>query len=442
MKDNFASKIVTLFFTLLILSIIVPSTLKTTVVSASSQAEFPTALNSSSSLDSQVNYSLPQFTITHELINLLKDVVDTNRTKGAFVVGLVDPNGTQFYGYGNASKANNSTVNQNTIFAIGSHTKVFTAVLLADMVENGLIKLNDPIANYLPSNVKVPEYRGHKITVEDLATHTSGLPEFPDNYCSEIAGENPQTPDEKIQFQMKFANCAKDYTLDQFYQGLSNATITREPGTKLEYSTFGAALLGNILLSLSNETSYEVLLKKRILDVLGMNDTRIFLSNEQKSRLAVGHLYGQELELFNYSNPIVPGGGLYSSTSDMLKFISANIGLMKTKLNDAMQLSHLIRHTSGETMENNIQLTNQNSTDSVGFYIGLGWFVTTNFGTEIIRHNGATGGGYNAFMAFNPDTERGIIIICSSDISNANITTAGLYEDNPLSYFVWNLLKG
>jgi D-alanyl-D-alanine-carboxypeptidase/D-alanyl-D-alanine-endopeptidase len=441
LKNKFNFKIITLFFTILILSLIIPSVSKTTYVSALSSIELQKSLNFSS-LVNGVNYSKSQFKITNELKDLLKNIVDTNRTKGAFIVGLVDPNGTQFYGYGNASEANNFTVNQNTIFAIGSNTKVFTAVLLADMVENGLIKLDDPIEDYLPSNVKVPEYNGHKITVENLATHTSGLPEFPKNYCSEIAGENPQTPREKIQFQMNFANCAKDYTLDQFYQGLSNTTITREPGTKLEYSTFGSALLGNILLSLSNETSYEDLLKKRILDVLGMNDTRVNLSDEQKSRLAVGHLYGQELALFNYSNPIVPGGGLYSSASDLLKFISANIGLMKTKLNDAMQQSHLIRHTSGETMENNIKITNQNSPDSVGFYIGLGWFITTNFGNEMIRHNGATGGGYNAFMAFNPETERGIIIICSSDISNANITTAGLYTYNPLSYFIWNLLRG
>jgi serine-type D-Ala-D-Ala carboxypeptidase/endopeptidase len=102
-------------------------------------------------------------------------------------LGLVDPNGTQLYGYGNSSEANNSTVNQNTIFAIGSNTKVFTPILLAEMVENGRIKLNDPIEKYLPYNVTVPEYNVHKITVENLATHTSGLPEFPANYCSTIA---------------------------------------------------------------------------------------------------------------------------------------------------------------------------------------------------------------------------------------------------------------
>ncbi len=108
------------------------------------------------------------------------------------------------------------------------------------------------------------KYNGHKITVEDLATHTSGLPEFPANYCHVIAKENPQTISEKIQFQSNFANCAKNYTFDQFDQGLSNTTITRELGTKLEYSTFGSALLGNILLSISNESSYEDLLKKLI----------------------------------------------------------------------------------------------------------------------------------------------------------------------------------
>ena len=81
------------------------------------------------------------------------------------------------------SNTSNATVDENTIFSIGSTTKVFTTTLLADMVNKGLIKLDDPIEKYLPSNVTVPQYNGHKITIEDLATHTSGLPEFPDNYC-------------------------------------------------------------------------------------------------------------------------------------------------------------------------------------------------------------------------------------------------------------------
>jgi CubicO group peptidase (beta-lactamase class C family) len=381
------------------------------------------------------------FKITDNLKNLLKDIVDNNKTNAAFVVGLVDPNGTQFYGYGDMSTANKTIVDKNTIFAIGSNTKVFTAMLLADMVEDGLINLEDPIEKYLPPNMTVPQYKGHKITIEDLATHTSGLPEFPANYCTNFATANPQTPSDIIQNRLDLMNCTKNYTSDQFYQSLSNTTISREPGTKVEYSTFGSALLGNILLSKSNMSSYEELLKKRILNVLGMNDSSIYLSEAQKSRLAIGHLYGQELPLLNFSNSIVPGGGLYSSASDMLKFLSANIGLIKTKLDKPMQESHLILHDTGLTIPNNKKISNQNLTNS-GFYIGLGWFVTTDFGNEIIWHNGATAGGYNAFMGFNPVTDRGIVILCSSVVDNADISIAGLYNNNALSTLVWNLLKG
>ena len=67
------------------------------------------------------------------------------------------------------------------------------------MVEDGLIKLNDPIDKYLPPNVTIPQYKGHKITIEDLATHTSGLPEFPSNYCPSFAISNAQSLDDKVQ---------------------------------------------------------------------------------------------------------------------------------------------------------------------------------------------------------------------------------------------------
>ena len=139
------------------------------------------------------------FKITDEIKDRVNALLDSNRTNAAIVVGIVDRDGTQFYSHGKISNAINATVDQNTIFAIGSNTKVFTTILLAQMVEDGLIKLNDPIDKYLPSNVIVPQYKGHKITIEDLATHTSGLPEFPSNYCSSFAISNAQTLDDKVQ---------------------------------------------------------------------------------------------------------------------------------------------------------------------------------------------------------------------------------------------------
>jgi CubicO group peptidase (beta-lactamase class C family) len=89
----------------------------------------------------------------------------------SMVLGVVTPNGTQVSGYGNLSKANSTEVDGNTIFDIASITKTFATIVLADMVKQGLVNLNDPIEKYLPSNATtVPSYNGHKITLNlDLA---------------------------------------------------------------------------------------------------------------------------------------------------------------------------------------------------------------------------------------------------------------------------------
>jgi D-alanyl-D-alanine-carboxypeptidase/D-alanyl-D-alanine-endopeptidase len=384
------------------------------------------------------NNSTSAFEITDQIKALVNDRLDKNNTNAAIAIGFVDPNGTQFYGHGKMSNTSNATVDENTIFAIGSNTKVFTTIILADMVNKGLIKLDDPIEKYLPSNVTVPSYNGHKITIEDLATHNAGLPEFPDNYCPSFDPTKTAVQD-SIQYRKDLFNCTKNYSFDQFYQGLSNTTIQREPGTKVEYSTFGIGLLGHILTLKSNMSSFDELLENNILDVLGMNDTIFGLSDSQKSRLAVGHFNGQELPTWNMSSPLAPGGGLHSTASDMLKFLSANMGLIKTKLDDAMQVSHLIRDSTGQVLPNNLQSSDKDNT--IEEYVGLGWFVTTNYGHEVIWHNGATIGGYNAYMAFNPATERGIVILCSTDPANINITTISFSQDDELSSLIWNLLN-
>jgi CubicO group peptidase (beta-lactamase class C family) len=334
------------------------------------------------------------------------------------------------------SNASNATVDENTVFPIGSITKVFTTTLLADMVNKGLINLEDPIEKYLPSNVTVPQYNGHKITIEDLATHTSGLPEWPDNFCPDDTADIDSFQNRKGMID-KCAN-ATDYTFDQFYQALSNTTIQREPGTKLEYSSFGSGLLGHILTLKSNMSSFDSLLDHSILDVLGMNDTSFGLSDSQKSRLAVGHFNGQELPALNFPSPLAPSGSLHSTASDMLKFLSANMGLIKTKLDGAMQESHLIIHGT-DMFPNNLRASDNN--DNIGHYVGLGWFVTTNFGHEVIWHNGALVSGYNSYMAFNPTTERGIVILLSTAKQDIDITAISFSQNDELSSLIWGLLN-
>lgn len=377
------------------------------------------------------------FKITNQIKELLRERIDSNKTNAAIAIGLVDKNGTQFYGYGQLSNnSSNTKIDQNTIFAIGSNTKVFTALLLADMVYKGLVNLDDPIENYLPSNVTVPQYKGHKITLENLATHTSGLPEWPYNYCPQYDPSRASVQD-SIQFRLGLIDCTKDYTLEQFYQALSNTSLLGEPGSKFHYSTFGSGLLGHILVLKSNMSSYEELLQKRILDVLGMNSTGINLSEQDKKRLAIGHYKGQEIPSWNLSAPIEGGGAIFSTTSDMVKFLSANIGLIKTVLDKPMQDSHLIRHDTGQLLPNNLQTS---EAAELGYYVGLGWIVTTNFGHEIIWHNGATASGYNAFMGFNPTTERAVVILTSDDITSNNISNIVFNDKDMLSNMVMDLL--
>ena len=335
--------------------------------------------------------------ISAQVKNFIFDQI-VNKSKAAIVIGFVDPDGTKIFSFGNMSTAHNIPVNQNTFFNIGSITKTFTTLLLADMVKQGIVNLNDPIEKFLPPSVKVPQFNGKKITLEDLADHTSGLPEWPSNvWLNNTVGDiNP------------------NYNATQLYQALSDTKLTREPGAQVQYSSFGIGLLGHILSLKSGGIPYEQLVKDRILDVLGMNDTKIALSqNETNNRFSVGHLGGKEIITPRIPTILADSGAFRSTAPDMLKYVSANLGLIHTKLDDAMQLGHLIRHTS-------IIANPMNYSE----FRGLGWRVLTNFGTETITHTGAIN-GWNAFAGFIPTKQVGVIAMCSCDSTDADMGSLG-----------------
>ena len=172
------------------------------------------------------------------------------RQSVGIVVGVIEPAGRRIVTYGRASTSEAVPLDGDTIFEIGSISKVFTSLLLADAVQRGEVALTDPISKYLPASVKVPE-RGRAITLQDLATHTSGLPRLPDM--------NPKDPE----------NPYADYSVDQLYRFLSTYQLPRDVGASYEYSNLGAGLLGHIL-ALRAGTDYESLVKSRITGPLGM----------------------------------------------------------------------------------------------------------------------------------------------------------------------------
>ncbi len=327
-----------------------------------------------------------------------KGIVNKHLKNGSndisIVTGAISPTSTDVSSFGNLSKNNNKPVNGDTIFDIASITKTFTTLLLTDLIEKGEVNLNDPIEKYLPPNVTIPEYNGQKITLEQLATHTSGLPDFPPGFIRN-----------------------QSYSDQQVYDTLSNTTLINRPGAIVNYSDIGMALLGHAL-SLKAHKSFEQLVYERILKVLGMNSTGINITNETKSHLAKGHMAGKEIGLEFLPEIIQPAGAMYSSAKDLLKYLSANMNFIQTKLSLPMQDTHSIRQVFSSS-----QLSNQ--TLPLTTYVGLGWFTTTNFISSVTWHTGSIY-GYTSFLGFNPEKKTGIVILCSCD--DTDVSLNGMIE--------------
>jgi CubicO group peptidase (beta-lactamase class C family) len=306
------------------------------------------------------------------------------------VVGVVDAQGRRIVAYGSLDKGDPRPLNGDTIFEIGSATKVFTSLLLADMVQRGEVALADPVAKYLPAGVKVPERGGRTITLVDLSTHTSGLPRLPSNL-------QPKDP----------SNPYADYTVEQLYQFLSTYQLTRDIGSQFEYSNLGGGLLG-LALARRAGMDYEALVHSRITGPLGMSSTGITLTPEMKARLAAGH--NDKLEATpNWDLPTLAGAGaLRSSANDLLTFLAANLGYVKSPLAPAMASMLAVRRSTGGPGE-----------------IGLGWLVTKPSDNEIVWHNGGTG-GYRSFLGFEPKTGAGVVVL-SNTFTAAGIDDIGMH---------------
>jgi D-alanyl-D-alanine-carboxypeptidase/D-alanyl-D-alanine-endopeptidase len=320
-----------------------------------------------------------------EIREILVDRIDVQHQSIGIVVGIVGPEGPRVIAYGHLEKGNLRPLDGDTIFEIGSVTKVFTSLLLADMVQRGEVALDDPVARLLPPNVTMPERNGRSITLIDLATHTSGLPRMPTNF----------TPKDR-------ANPFADYSVEQLYQFLSTYQLTRDIGSQYEYSNLGGGLLGHVL-ALWAGMDYEALVRSRICDVLRMNSTRITLTPEMKARLAVGHNKSMEPVPSWTPSTLAAAGALRSTANDTLTFLAANLGYTNSPLALAMAA----------------MLKERRPTGNPALEIALGWHISTTNGKEIVWHNGGTG-GYRSFVGIDPKAGVGVVAL-----SNA-LTVAGV----------------
>lgn len=296
------------------------------------------------------------------------------------VVGIIEPSGRRVIAHGKSGAADELPLNGDTLFQIGSVTKVLTTLLLADMVQRGEVKLDDPAAGYLPTGVKMPEL-SRPITLLDLATHRSGLPPMPTNF--DLAGQ----PDPY-----------EAYSVAQLHQFLTSYRLRREPGVKAEYSNLGVALLGRLLAQRAG-LDYETLLKQRVLKPLGMNSTAISLTAEQSARLAPGHdRYLQPVRTW-YLKTLPASGSLFSSANDMLALLAAYLGYEKTPLRAAMEYQRSVRHPAQASQA-----------------LGLG--VRNPGNHETFGHEGGKE-GYRSAIVFNPETRTGVVVLANARTADA-----------------------
>ncbi len=313
--------------------------------------------------------------ISDEVKNHIKERVDEGINTG-IVVALIDGKNVEYFSYGTADSKTGRKVDENSIFEIGSISKTFTGIMIADEIVKGNMKPSDPISKYLPDAIKVPTRNGKEITINDVATHSSSLPRMPDNFVP----ANPNNP-------------YADYTIEMAYEFISGVTLDRDIGEKYEYSNLALGMLGHIL-ELQYNKDFEDVMIDKITNSLGMDNTRVVFTPSMKKNLAKGHDNGEEVENWDISG-LTGAGGIRSSAVDMAKYVQANMGVIKSPLYDAMQWSHK------KAYENENQK----------FKIGFTWHFDND--GEIVQHGGATG-GYRAFAGFVRGTQKGVVVLTNS----------------------------
>lgn len=324
--------------------------------------------------------------LTREQVDaIVQPLVDDGNAQ-SIVVGIIDSSGTHVYGYGKISKEVDRAPDGKTVFEIGGLTTPLTGTMMAVMKQDGVINYEDPLQNYLPTDVKL-EVKDQPITLLDLATHHSGLPVMPDNAS---AVTDPKGP---------FA----DYNEEKLNAFLKSYKPTRAPGAEYEYSNLGIGILGHVLAKHAN-MSYEQMVHDRVLEPLQMTDTTMTLNESQKSRFAPGHdADGKVTSNWIFNDAVAGAGGLRSTCDDLIKFAEVQIHPPDGKLGDAIRETHESR-----------------APVLPGREIGLTWMIDA--GGICVWHQGDTG-GYQSFLACGPEAGVGVVMLANS--ANGSIVQAG-----------------
>ena len=326
-----------------------------------------------------------------EIRTILRTRIDSGAAVG-LIVGIVQNGRPRFITQGSAGPGR-TALDEHTLFEIGSISKTFTALLLADAALRGEVRLDQPVAELLPRGTVVPSRDGRQITLEQLATHRSGLPRMPDNFSPADASD-------------PYA----DYDVKRLYGFLATHQLSRAPGDSAEYSNLGGGLLGHALTRRSGLPSWSALVEQRITGPLEMRETFQDVPARLRPRMAKGFDASLDSVPDWHLDALAGAGALHSSASDMLRYLAQQLDTVSGPLARAVELGRRPR-----------------ATFAAGVRMALGWFIVRPMSQPAWWHNGGTG-GFRSFAAFDADRALGVVILSNTAVSVDDI---GMHILNP-----------
>ncbi|MDX2114810.1 MAG: serine hydrolase domain-containing protein [Planctomycetota bacterium] len=310
-------------------------------------------------------------------------------------VAVVDQGGLVYAAsVGYANRAQHRPATPDTPYFIASVTKVFTATLALMMASNGELDLDAPVSDYLPDTVRVPtDADGRQITSRHLLSHSAGLPKNPPNRrdLQPLGPINPGIWD--------------TYSVQDLYDALAATRLEAAVGERFEYSNYGYALLGHVVESAAG-TTFENLLRTRILDPLGMSDTAITLTPDLEQRLAAFY-WGDDRDRTERAERARFGEvaafiGLTSTVNDLASFVAAYLRCP----DGAVPIPCAGPQRIGEPFA-------QVDEDSVLRYeVGLGWFRLSRIdGTQTVLLHPGEVDGHTSSLLLLPSEGLGVIVL-------------------------------
>lgn len=289
-------------------------------------------------------------------------------------IAIVENSIPLYYNYGRIDDISEETPDQNTIFEIGSISKIFTIFIYYSLVQKQILDPNAKVSKYLPeiSNIQVAN-----IKIAQLVNHKSGIPSMPDNVRKN-----------------EFDTGVSSYNDSLFIQFL-NSLKSLNTDNEFIYSNSGIALLG-LVLERSTNKSYSELLNKYVIQEFDLQSTFIDVPDSKKELFAKGSKVGINVEYWDMNNVLAPTGGIRSTAEDLSKFLCKFLCSDEySSIRDSM-------------------LKNPITVNEETLYFS-GWFASKMNGSDHFWVAGSTG-GFSSFMAYSKSSNRCVIILSNSNV--------------------------